>query len=186
MRRILSPLIAVSLLASGALSAQSVPRLNAGDRVRVSFDLGAGRVVVRGDVVILNQADGTVLVRNHDTAELLDLPLASITKLHVSLGHRSTGAGALRGAGIGLLIGGGAGAVVGFASGDDPPGWFSMTAQEKALLLGIGLGGLGAVVGGLVGLAAPGERWQRLAATEGLRIAPEDRGGVTLTYSYRF
>ncbi|GEM_PF-5299391 len=34
------------------------------------------------------------------------------------------------------LIGGAAGVLIGLASGDDPPGWFSMTAEEKALLLG--------------------------------------------------
>ncbi len=34
------------------------------------------------------------------------------------------------------LLGGGVGVLIGLASGDDKPGWFSLTAQEKAILLG--------------------------------------------------
>jgi hypothetical protein len=70
--------------------------------------------------------------------------------------------------------------------GDDPPGWFSFTREEKALFLGVGLGAVGSVVGGLVGIAAPGERWQRLARMDAIHIAPEERGGVALAYSHRF
>jgi hypothetical protein len=37
----------------------------------------------------------------------------------------------------GLLIGIGVGMVLGFADGDDPPGWFSFSAGDKAVLFGI-------------------------------------------------
>lgn len=67
----------------------------------------------------------------------------------------------LRGAGEGILIGAGAGAaagaVLGLADGDDPPcgdsEWcfFNLTAGEKALVGGVLLGGLGAIVGLAVG-----------------------------------
>ncbi len=69
--------------------------------------------------------------------------------------------GALEGAGVGLLVGAAGGAVVGYASGDDPPcsdeSWFclSFSAGEKAEILGVYAGGLGAVsglvLGGLIG-----------------------------------
>jgi len=55
----------------------------------------------------------------------------------------------------GLLIGGAAGALIGFASGDDSKDEFlAFTAGEKALGLGIFGGGLGALTGLIVGLAA--------------------------------
>lgn len=53
-----------------------------------------------------------------------------------------------RGAGYGALIGLGFGAIGGLISGDDPPGWFALTAGQKA----IGYGILGIPVGALVGL----------------------------------
>jgi hypothetical protein len=55
----------------------------------------------------------------------------------------------------GLLIGAGVGAVIGFASGDDSKDqWFALTAGEKAFGLGVFGGGLGAITGLIVGLAA--------------------------------
>ena len=52
---------------------------------------------------------------------------------------------------LGLLIGGAAGAAVGGAAGSDPPGWFSMTAAQKATALGILCGLAGMAVGGIAG-----------------------------------
>ncbi|MGB2764622.1 MAG: hypothetical protein WBC02_05650 [Candidatus Aminicenantaceae bacterium] len=57
----------------------------------------------------------------------------------------------LKGLGAGLLIGGGSGALLGLLSGDDPPGWFSMTAGQKALIGGLGLAILSAPIGGIWG-----------------------------------
>lgn len=37
----------------------------------------------------------------------------------------------------GMLIGVGVGMILGFADGDDPPGWFSFSATDKAILFGI-------------------------------------------------
>jgi hypothetical protein len=42
------------------------------------------------------------------------------------------------------------GAIIGFAQGDDPPGWFSTTAGEKALILGTAGFAAGALIGGLI------------------------------------
>ena len=58
------------------------------------------------------------------------------------------GMGAAEGAGIGLLIGAGIGALVGGSSGSDPPGWFSMSAEDKAFAAGA-IGGLFGILLGL-------------------------------------
>jgi hypothetical protein len=56
-------------------------------------------------------------------------------------------------AGVYGFIGGAAlGATLGFAGGDDPPGWFSMTASDKALLAGSFFGLIGLIVGAIGGL----------------------------------
>lgn len=60
----------------------------------------------------------------------------------------------LLGMGIGLLAGAASGAAFGHLSGDDKPGWFSLTAGQKAFLGGVGGGSLGALFGGLFGIAA--------------------------------
>lgn len=60
--------------------------------------------------------------------------------------------GFFKGIGYGLVIGGASGALLGFASGDDDPGWFSFTADEKAAMGAMGFGILGAVTGGVIGL----------------------------------
>jgi hypothetical protein len=59
--------------------------------------------------------------------------------------------GFLKGIGLGLLTGGATGVLLGFAGGDDDPGWFSMTAGEKAALGGLALGIIGTGIGGLCG-----------------------------------
>ena len=51
----------------------------------------------------------------------------------------------------GAAIGGAAGAILGFATGDDEPGFFSFTAEDKALLGGIAFGALGLIFGGIAG-----------------------------------
>jgi hypothetical protein len=55
-----------------------------------------------------------------------------------------------KGLGLGLVIGGGSGALLGLASGDDEPGWFSLTAEQKAAVGGLGLGIISALTGGII------------------------------------
>lgn len=71
-----------------------------------------------------------------------------------SIKFMSRGKGALDGLGIGLLTGALVGITAGLSGGDDPPGLFSWTAEEKATIGGIFLGALGALVGLPVGTAA--------------------------------
>jgi hypothetical protein len=57
--------------------------------------------------------------------------------------------GLLLGALTGFVIGG----FVGLVSGDDEPGWFSFTAEEKAVILGVLGTAPGLFIGGIVGSA---------------------------------
>ena len=84
------------------------------------------------------QSAGIIAVRNEEI-------------LHVVIKGKSN---VLKGMGLGTLIGAGGGALLGFASGDDPPGWFSFTAGEKAEMGAVGLGAVGLVVGTVVGVAS--------------------------------
>lgn len=58
-----------------------------------------------------------------------------------------------RGVWIGALSGAVVGGIAGYASGDDEPGWFSSTAEEKALGNAIFLSFPGAGIGALIGSA---------------------------------
>lgn len=95
----------------------------------------------------------TGCTHHHQVATTGPLPEASVDH----------GQGALEGAGIGLLAGAATGAVAGFAAGDDPEctdtAWlcFRFDAEEKAVMLGLVGGSVGAV-GGLVIGAITGSR----------------------------
>ncbi len=67
---------------------------------------------------------------------------------HIKLQRRGA---MLRGALIGAAIGAGIGIITGYASGDDEPGWFSFTKEEKAAVLGVGFAIPGVIIGGIVG-----------------------------------
>jgi hypothetical protein len=54
--------------------------------------------------------------------------------------------------GRGFFSGGMFGLLIGFAGGNDEPGWFSMTAGQKALAAGLSLGILGAAIGAVIGV----------------------------------
>jgi hypothetical protein len=56
-----------------------------------------------------------------------------------------------RGALIGAVSGATAGVIIGFADGDDEPGWFTMTAEEKAMAAGVGLALTGTFIGIIIG-----------------------------------
>ncbi len=72
------------------------------------------------------------LVYRSDTPELRTLALSDVTGLWL-VRHSSWKKPLL------ITLGASAsGAIIGFAQGDDPPGWFSMSAEEKATFLGVG------------------------------------------------
>ncbi|UCF65816.1 MAG: hypothetical protein JSW33_08290 [bacterium] len=104
--------------------------------------LKVNKVHVEGDTIsfIAGSLNETITISIEDIKELK---------------FKRTGKGVVEGFFTGILTGGILGAVVGYAEGDDPPGWFSMTAGEKAAALGLGFGIIGGVAG-LVGGAIHG------------------------------
>lgn len=130
-------------------------------------------------------ADGTVVEARNSSGDLVRMDLAAARRVAVSTGRRSTGAGAVRGLVIGLLAGGAGGAVIGYANGDDDPGIVSFSAGEKAIILGVVLGGAGALIGGIAGALSPGEEWQRISLPVDVHVRP-DRAGLGLSLSVPF
>lgn len=177
MTRLVIPTLLTLICAAPAL-AQPAPPLTPGAQVRVNSPSAAGRYVVDGH-------NPQTLTLRDSAGALVNVPMASVTELAVSRGRRPAGARALRGAGFGLLIGAGSGAIIGFASGDDPAGFISFTAEDKALGLGVVLGAGGAVVGSLIGLLSRGEHWEDVPLNS-VRAGPSVDGGTTIGYSIRF
>jgi hypothetical protein len=117
-------------------------------------------VAVRGDTLMLHTSDGGWV-----------LPLANVRSLEVSRGRRSSGERLARGAGFGLLIGGGLGVLLGAltpltgeAADVDRGDW--------VLFGGLTGGASGAVIGGLVGVAIPGDRWQQVPLRRRVSVVP--------------
>lgn len=171
------PLFLLAILLASPLAAQSQSSsVGAGDRLRVRV---GNRTIIEG--ALMNE-HAPLHIRT-DTGLVVIEP-ETIRGLYRYEGRRSRAESMLRGAGLGLLIGGGAGFVLGYADGDDPPGWFSWTAEEKAAIGAAMMGTSGLVVGGIVGLAWPTEVWQRLDPTS-IRLAPVTgrRGGTGVVVS---
>ncbi len=142
--------VAVSLLMPlGAAAAQTV-RPKRGDIVRITappyaLDNRIARVLsARNDTLFL------------DVDKMLAVARPGVTRLEVHSRRRHT----LKGAGVGLLVGAAVGAIVGYADGDNPPTQlFRVTAGEKAVFLGIGMGGVGVVLGAIAGTGVVREHW---------------------------
>jgi hypothetical protein len=160
---------------------QTVPvPVRAGDVVRVQSATAAGRFTVQ---VI---ADDALTLRD-STGTDVSVPLAAVTRLSVLRGPRSPRVGALRGAGLGLAVGAGTGILIGLVAGDDEPNsWFYFTAEEKATAYGVVLGASAGLLGGIIGLAAPGELWERVDPLSGVRMGVGREGGVNVGYALRF
>jgi hypothetical protein len=148
--------------------------------VRITSPTATGRFTV-------DDVADDVLTLHDSTGAAVRVAVQTVTRLAVWRGTRSRAAGALRGAGLGLAAGAGAGILKGFASGDDPPEtFFAFTAEEKAAMFAILLGGTAGIVGGVLGLAKPGERWERVQLPDAARVGVAHDGGVAVGYTLRF
>lgn len=65
----------------------------------------------------------------------------------------------LKGMSRGFLVGGGIGAALGLSSGDDPPGFFSSSAEDKAIMGAALFGAVGTIVGFVVGAVTEYDVW---------------------------
>lgn len=180
MRSTIPAVAAFMLIPVGAVAAQAV-QIQSGARVRVTatpyaLEKRTARVLsVRNDSLLLQVAP----------AETLAVALAGVTQLDVSTGRRRH---TLQGAGIGALAGVASGVLIGFSDGDDPPGFLSMTASEKAAFGGATLGVAGLAIGAVVGALKVSDRWTSVPlgvaqATPSLQVG---RGGPRLGVAVSF
>lgn len=184
MGRALVVAMIVAGLAGTTLPAQETWAVVPGQRVKINSP------DARGEFLVRSASADTLHLETRGAEGTRAVPVASISRLDVSAGERTRMAGFGRGAGFGFLAGAGIGAVMGFADGDDncaEGGWciLEMSAGEKAMLGGVVIGGLGAVIGGLVGVANPGERWQRMPVRR-LTAGPTPAGGFAAAVSLGF
>jgi hypothetical protein len=169
-------ILAVACLAPSA-AAQSP--LKSGDRVRLTKDSVSAVftiVEVLADTLVVSDAKRPVQHR---------LAKDGLSTIEISRGRQTSGARVMRGAGIGALVGIGTGALVGLMGGEDEGDFFFSSPEERAAALGLVFGTVGVVVGGIVGLATPEERWERVSLPAGLAVMPRGRG-LTLSYSRTF
>ena len=76
---------------------------------------------------------------------------------------------------------------MGYAEGDDPPGWVSLTAVQKAFINGFALSGFGGVVGLLGGALIKSERWEEVPLDRlRVNLGPQRDGRWGLGASVRF
>jgi hypothetical protein len=179
MRRSWMILLALLILPATELCGQTRETLAPGDTVRI-------RENDRFRMYTVVESSGAALTLRPGQGEQIHVPVSAIEHLELRVGGKSRFAGAWKGVWMGALIGAVPGALLGFASGDDPPGWFALTAEEKAILLGITFGTAGSVVGGTVGAINPGSRWQRVTPGTRLGIAPSGMNGAALVVSRSF
>jgi hypothetical protein len=169
-------ILAIAIVQSDGLAAQSA-RIRPGDQVRLHAPSP------RGVFDVVEWSESSATLRDRRTGNQFELSVSSIEGMDVRLGRQTPGHGLLRGLAFGALIGGASGAVLGFASGDDPPGMFSFTAEEKAALMGGLFGVTGAVAGGVIGAAVPGSRWERVSRVTPAAVVPLPRRGVGISLS---
>jgi hypothetical protein len=146
-----------------------------------------------GEIVAIDEETLVLKLDGRDVR--VTIPLSSIAKADKSVGKhgRSRGQGALLGLGIGAL----AGATAGLLSGDDicaPSGeyfslncLFTLTADQKAALLGVLGAGAGTVVGAIVG-AGRTDRWSSITIRETskmkLSVRPLGKTGAVLRLGF--
>lgn len=180
-----------SIVLPSTLAAQGgCPGLAAGSTVRLHLPAVTTYTLSQ----TLQPADSALLVPVDGGARMVRC--GELERVQLRVGVRSRGAGLLKGAGIGLLIGSAVGAGVGYLAWekDEDSDWEIFSRDEAALIGGVFLGGTGALVGGAIGFAAPGSRWQDVpvparrgrVAGEGLRIAPAGDARVRVSYTLPF
>lgn len=166
----------LALLTAAPVLAQDAPPLPPGAEVRVRSPVASGRYVVHDHRV------ATLMLRD-SAGVLVNVPVASVTRLSVLRGRRSAGAGALRGAGIGLLAGAGTGFLYGYATVST--GSYPFSPMFLGVVLGTFGAGIGTAAGAVIGLIYRGEKWETVPLNT-IRAGPSTDGGMTLSLGIRF
>ena len=163
---------------SGLVFAGVKPGVQAGARVRATIvDRSSDSFRTRRITGILTEVTDSAFVFSTSANEpLMSVWRHDIFQLEESIGPSNRAKGAL----VGLGVGAGIGAVVGLASGDDPPGISSFSAEAKAGVAAVILGVAGALIWGVAG---DGERWQAVeisGSTLGFENSVGQIGGLVV------
>lgn len=100
---------------------------------------------VRGELITVKK--DSLLLKDAGSGADVSVDVGDINKITIVKKSQFWKAAAFGFGGVAL------GATLGCAAGDDPPGWCSMTASDKALLAGIFFGLIGIFLGALAGLS---------------------------------
>ncbi|MEW5914758.1 MAG: hypothetical protein AB1762_00060 [Gemmatimonadota bacterium] len=127
------------------------------------------------------RGDTVVLVEDRAGQGLWSIPYSEIRTLHLSVGNkRNHGPYILRGA----VLGGGGGFVLGLLTAATfQPG--DSTKKFKRLTTGAVVGGIGALLGGIVGSRFTTENWSPISLGRRVSFAPS-RNGATLRVDFTF
>jgi len=179
--RMSTPILLLLILHVAIAFADEPRILEPGTRIRVTYVLPSSEA---GDPIRLPGE----LVAFTDTAIILDTYYEDSRTIRreqvIGLERSLHEYGRAEGATLGFGIGAATGILIGLASGDDKPGFFSFTAEAKAMVYGLLL----APVGTLIGFAAgSGERWENVPMDQvRLGFVQGPRGAGGLQVSVRF
>lgn len=104
-------------------------------------------LAVRESTLVLIVAGRTEMMKRQRGTDTVVVPGPDIQQVVIAGKSKI-----LQSMGMGVVVGAGIGAFIGLASGDDPPGFLSFSAGEKAAMLGTLFGGAGLIVGLTVGI----------------------------------
>ncbi len=170
------PLAVLAFAPLTRVTAQELPPVKPGDRVRVTApDLG-----IRKQAATFEAWRGDTLVIVADSS--MNFPLAFVTRLEVGRNRRYAG----RGAAIGLAFGGfGGGVLSGVSCANDP--FLEENAGGCAVVGAVVFGAVGALIGALIGAASTGTRWEEVPLDRlRLQVAPQRDGRLGFGASVKF
>jgi len=181
-------LLVFSVVPSTLAAQGACPSLQAGSTVRLHAP-GASSTYVVTESSKPSDTALSVTVPGHS---LLSVPCADVQRVQLRTGP-ARGRSVLRGGGIGLAAGVVLGAALGYYEYENPgPDEWEIFSREEEMALGATLlGGIGLAGGAVIGLLAPGSRWEELpvnprparASVEGLRIGPAGGSQVRVSYT---
>jgi hypothetical protein len=190
MKRSLWIVSALLLLATAPTSAEAERGLEKGDRLRVRT--GGSSVMC----TLQSVRSDTLFALSRDGASPIRIAVGEVRQIDVRVPRSKT-----RGMLWGALIGGGIMSTVGMVyaittndeanadfCGSNPIDEFCDTSLRAWRVVGytFAFGAPGMLLGGIIGAAAPGERWEHIDLPGALTVRPRMDGTVLLEYTLSF
>ena len=170
-------------------SAQSMPPVSVGDRVRVSspyLQRAPGASVGRATGQVLRVEEERLVVSRPREDNTISVSFADLQRLEISRGRSDRAETAFKYGGIGLLAGGATGALLAYVSYTEPGDCFLFcTRAEQTRAAAIALGLLSGAGGMILGAISSPERWERVPLPGRVSFAPAAGGGLGLSITLR-